>query len=182
MTNKTIKELAEEFHVSKQAIRKRLTDDFRANYVQTVTANGVETLVVTYEGYLLLNQHFSSGNNTGNHQKTVASNTENQIIDLLHEQVKEKDIQIKQMQRLLDQQQQLTLQANKQIERLEAQERLTAVSEEQTDKESSTKQTAPKPPEKADRAQYFYFDPEAVKSAPSAHVKKKWWHFFRKEP
>ena len=77
--------------------------------------------------------------------------------------------------------QQLTLQANKQIERLEAQERLTAASEEQTDQESSTKQTAPKPSEKADKVPYFYFDPESVKSATSEHAKKKWWHFFRKE-
>ncbi|WP_231482519.1 hypothetical protein, partial [Enterococcus cecorum] len=41
-----IKELAEEFHVSKQAIRKRLSADFRANHVQTITRNGVQTLVV----------------------------------------------------------------------------------------------------------------------------------------
>lgn len=184
MTNKTIKELAEEFHVSKQAIRKRLTDDFRANYVQTVTANGVETLVVTYEGYLLLNQHFSSGNNTGNQQKTVASNTENQIIDLLHEQIKEKDIQIKQMQRLLDQQQQLTLQANKQIERLEAQKRLPAVSGEQTDQEPPTNQTADKPPEEVVKATDVYFDSEGFKKYMDdrARKNKKWWHFFRKEP
>ena len=32
MTDKTIKELAEEFHVSKQAIRKRLSADYRENY------------------------------------------------------------------------------------------------------------------------------------------------------
>ena len=44
---KTIRELADEFHVSKQAVRKRLTDEFRANYVETVHSNGVKTLVVT---------------------------------------------------------------------------------------------------------------------------------------
>ena len=30
---KTIKELADEFNVSKQAVRKRLTEEFRANHV-----------------------------------------------------------------------------------------------------------------------------------------------------
>ena len=39
MTEKTIKELAEEFQVSKQAIIKKLSADFRTNQVQTVTTN-----------------------------------------------------------------------------------------------------------------------------------------------
>ena len=91
MTDKTIKELAEEFHVSKQAIRKRLSADFRENYVQTVTRNGVKTLVVSYKGYLLLKQHFLGSNTTGNQVETVASNDENSIIVFLHEQLHVKD-------------------------------------------------------------------------------------------
>ncbi len=59
---KTIRELADEFGVSKQAIRKKLDANFRANYVQTVTRNGVQTLVVVNSGYLLLKQHFDGGN------------------------------------------------------------------------------------------------------------------------
>lgn len=51
---KTVKELADEFKVSKQAVRKRLTEEFRVNYVKTVTSNGVKTLVVNNSGYLLL--------------------------------------------------------------------------------------------------------------------------------
>ncbi|EGP5338623.1 DUF536 domain-containing protein [Enterococcus faecium] len=137
MTDKTIKELAEEFHVSKQAIRKRLSADFRENYVQTVTRNGVKTLVVSYKGYLLLKQHFLGSNTTGNQVETVASNDENLIIDFLHEQLQEKDTQIKQMQKLLDQQQQLTLQANQQIEKLQEQLQL-AYTEETPEDESTT--------------------------------------------
>ncbi|HAP4177433.1 TPA: hypothetical protein IUV08_003357 [Enterococcus faecalis] len=34
---KTIKELADEFNVSKQAVRKRLTEEFRANHVESET-------------------------------------------------------------------------------------------------------------------------------------------------
>lgn len=137
MTDKTIKELAEEFHVSKQAIRKRLSADFRENYVQTVTRNGVKTLVVSYKGYWLLRQHFLGSNTTGNQVETVTSNDENSIIDFLHEQLQEKDTQIKQMQKLLDQQQQLTLQANQQIEKLQEQLQLTYM-EESSENESTT--------------------------------------------
>lgn len=137
MTDKTIKELAEEFHVSKQAIRKRLSADFREKYVQTVTRNGVKTLVVSYKGYWLLKQHFLGSNTTGNQVETVTSNDENSIIDFLHEQLQEKDTQIKQMQKLLDQQQQLTLQANQQIEKLQEQLQL-AYTEETPEDESTT--------------------------------------------
>lgn len=137
MTDKTIKELAEEFHVSKQAIRKRLSANFRENYVQTVTRNGVKTLVVSYKGYWLLRQHFLGSNTTGNQVETVTSNDENSIIDFLHEQLQEKDTQIKQMQKLLDQQQQLTLQANQQIEKLQEQLQLTYM-EESSENESTT--------------------------------------------
>ena len=48
--SKTIKELAEEFGVSKTAIRNKLTEEFRSKWVQTSTANGVQTLVITEEG------------------------------------------------------------------------------------------------------------------------------------
>lgn len=141
MADKTIKELAEEFHVSKQAIRKRLSADFRENYVQTVTRNGVKTLVVSYKGYLLLKQHFLGGNTTGNQVETVASNDENSIIDFLHEQLQEKDTQIKQMQKLLDQQQQLTLQANQQIDKLQKQLQLTYTEKtESIEKQAKKKQ------------------------------------------
>lgn len=77
MVDKTIKELAEEFHVSKQAIRKRLSADFRANHVQTVTRNGVQTLVVNEKGYILLKQVFLGGN----HAQTVTGNPTSQPTD-----------------------------------------------------------------------------------------------------
>lgn len=37
--SKTIKELADEFGVSKTAIRKKLTEEFRSKWVETSTAN-----------------------------------------------------------------------------------------------------------------------------------------------
>ena len=116
---KTIRELADEFGVSKQAIRKRLDANFRANYVKTVTRNGVQTLVVTNSGYLLLKRHFGGGNNQKREGGSFTSNTGNrnqETIELLNQQltikdsqIKEKDEQLKSMQKLLDQSQQLQL-------------------------------------------------------------------------
>lgn len=184
----TIKELSELFGISRQAMRKHV-DNLETTYLAK-NNHGYKT--VLWSGVLQLADKLGQPElfqETTQQQEIPDIPSDLTLTTELLAQLKQKDAQIEQLQallsqqqKLIDQQQQLTLQANKQIERLEAQERLTAVSEEQTDKESSTKQTAPKSPEKADRAPYFYFDPEAVKSAPSAHVKKKWWHFFRKEP
>ncbi|GAJ27551.1 hypothetical protein JCM15457_2554 [Liquorilactobacillus sucicola DSM 21376 = JCM 15457] len=125
---KTIKELADEFGVSKQAIRKKLDANFRANYVQTIPRNGVQTLVVSNSGYLLLKQHFSGSNNQELGEKTFTSNTGNMdinTIELLNQQlaikdnqIKEKDEQLKSMQKLLDQSQQLQLMTEKKLEEL----------------------------------------------------------------
>ncbi|TKM22128.1 DNA-binding protein, partial [Enterococcus faecium] len=70
----TIKELEDEFNVWKLEVRKRLNEEFRANHVESVTSNGVKTLVVTYTGYMLLKQHFSTSNATGNDKVTDTSN------------------------------------------------------------------------------------------------------------
>ena len=123
---KTIKELADEFNVSKQAVRKRLTEEFRANHVETVTSNGVKTLVVTYTGYMLLKQHFTTSNATGNDKVTDTSNPTTgdlSVVKILEQQLfvkdkqlENKDSQISQMQNLLDQQQRLALQDKKLLE------------------------------------------------------------------
>lgn len=128
--SKTIKELADEFGVSKQAVRKKLDANFRTNYVQTVTRNGVQTLVVINPGYLLLKQHFNGGNSKQENSNFFTSNTENNninTIDLLKQQlsikdnqIKEKDEQLKSMQKLLDQSQQLQLVTEKKIEKFES--------------------------------------------------------------
>lgn len=164
MAEKTIKELAEEFHVSKTTIRKKLTAHFRANYVQTVTRNGVQTLVISETGYILLKQEFLGGNPTANQVQTVSGNTANQVsgselLVLLEKQLTQKDIQLqekdtqlKQMQRLLDQQQQLTLQANKQIETL--QEQLQLTSEEAA---------------------------EQIHTEQALSAEKKWWQFWKEK-
>lgn len=127
---RTIKELADEFNVSKQAVRKRLTEEFRANHVETVTSNGVKTLVVTYTGYMLLKQHFTTSNATGNDKATDTSNPTTgdlSVVKILEQQLfvkdkqlENKDSQISQMQNLLDQQQRLALQDKQLLEEYKA--------------------------------------------------------------
>lgn len=128
--SKTIRELADEFGVSKQAIRKKLDANFRVKYVQTVPRNGVQTLVVSNSGYLLLKQHFDGGNIQKLGEKKFTSSTGNMsinTIELLNQQlaikdnqIKEKDEQLKSMQKLLDQSQQLQLIAERKIEESKA--------------------------------------------------------------
>ena len=183
---KTIRELADEFKVSKQAVRKRLTDEFRANYVETVDRNGVATLVVTVTGYMLLKQHFSSGNdsekvgsnvsgNAGNVDATSDSKqtTDNSYVFKILEQqlavkdkqIENKDSQISQMQNLLDQQQRLALQDKQLIEEYKAEikdlKALTMTPHDDGKKEvTSDKQ------------------PEPENSTPESQPKpKKWWRF-----
>lgn len=128
--SKTIRELADEFGVSKQAIRKKLDANFRVKYVQTVSRNGVQTLVVSNSGYLLLKQHFDGGNSQKLGEKKITSNTGktsinkiellNQQLAIKDNQIKEKDEQLKSMQKLLDQSQQLQLMTERKIEEFKA--------------------------------------------------------------
>lgn len=112
---KTIKELADELGVSKTAIRNKMTADFREKWVQTLTANGVQILVITDEGVNIIKSMFRGGSHTANILKAEVSTQVANLqmeIDLLKQQLKEKDKQI-------DQQQQLTLLAMKDRERLQ---------------------------------------------------------------
>ena len=180
---KTIRELADEFKVSKQAVRKRLTDEFRANYVETVYSNGVETLVVTVGGYRILKKHFSSNNDSknvggnvggkGGNANVTSDNkqtTDNSYVFKILEQqlavkdkqLENKDLQIAQMQKLLDQQQRLALQDKKMVEeyKLEIKElKARNMTSQDIDKENSVQ----------------------TKENQEGHHQqnKKWWNFGR---
>lgn len=103
--SKTIKELADEFGVSKTAIRNKLTEEFRSKWVQTSTANGVKTLVITEDGVNALKSIFLGGNHTAN----IGANqpqTGLQSIEFYEEEIRE-------LRKLLDQSQQLLLNEQK---------------------------------------------------------------------
>ena len=187
---KTIKELADEFNVSKQAVRKRLTEEFRANHVETVTSNGVKTLVVTYTGYMLLKQHFTTSNVTGNDKVTDTSNPTTgdlSVVKILEQQLfvkdkqlENKDSQISQMQNLLDQQQRLALQDKKLLEEYKSEiNELKALKMPQEDMKdgSSIRGEAQEEIERL-KAQLKLSEEERNKAKEKEPVKtesKKWW-------
>ena len=119
---KTVRELSNLFGVSKQAINKRMTAEFRRQHVTNKTIKGVKTMLVDSSGEKLLKQAFQPDN----HQQQ-GDNQDNQlVVDVLREQVdsqkKELDIkneQIKKLQTLLDQSQQLQLMSEKKIEEMQ---------------------------------------------------------------
>ena len=187
---KTIKELADEFNVSKQAVRKRLTEEVRANHVKTVTSNGVKTLVVTYTGYMLLKQHFTTSNATGNDKVTDTSNPTTgdlSVVKILEQQLfvkdkqlENKDSQISQMQNLLDQQQRLALQDKKLLEEYKSEiNELKALKMPQEDmkEDSSIRGEAQEEIERL-KAKLKLSEEERNKAKEKEPVKtesKKWW-------
>ncbi|UOC12127.1 hypothetical protein [Streptococcus equinus] len=106
--SKTIKEIADELGVSKTTIRNKMTADFRKKWVQTLTANGVQTLVITEEGVNALKSIFRGENYTANFTKNQFAPNED-----LKAELKAKNEQIESLQKLLDQSQQLLLSEQK---------------------------------------------------------------------
>ena len=191
---KTIKELADEFNVSKQAVRKRLTEEFRANHVETVTSNGVKTLVVTYTGYMLLKQHFTTSNATGNDKVTDTSNPTTgdlSVVKILEQQLfvkdkqlENKDSQISQMQNLLDQQQRLALQDKKLLEEYKSEiNELKALKMPQEDmKDGSSIRGEVQEEIERLKAQLKLSEEERKKEKEKDPVKtesKKWWQLWK---
>lgn len=102
--SKTTRELAELFGVSKQAIEKKYTPEFKAKYMSKVTTNGVPTWLVADEGVNVLKSVF---------QGTNSLPTDDKILRVLEEQIKDQKNQIESLQKLLDQSQQLLLSEQK---------------------------------------------------------------------
>lgn len=119
---KTVRELSNIFGVSKQAINKRMSTEFRRQHVTNKTIKGVKTMLVDSSGEKLLKQAFQPDN----HQQQGDNQDSQLVVDVLREQVdsqkKELDIkneQIKKLQTLLDQSQQLQLMSEKKIEEIQ---------------------------------------------------------------
>lgn len=144
--SKTVKDMADEFDVSKQAISKLLTKSFRDNYVTKVVTNGRKTLVVSDDGYSLIKQHFNkTGNRQLNEQNVDSNDIANVVAELnkqiifqkeeltsKNEQISIKDTQIQSLHKLLDQSQRLQLMAENKIKQLE-----NKTSDEQAENDSS---------------------------------------------
>lgn len=125
MSDKTIKELADELNVSKTAINKKLNANLKRKHFSKIA----NKFVIDEEGQNIIKSMFKEVKSTtknDNHQQENSETENLKVVDFFHEQIvikdeqlKEKDKQIEKLQSLLDQQQILTLQANKKIETLE---------------------------------------------------------------
>ncbi|MBQ2106835.1 MAG: hypothetical protein II253_07965 [Lachnospiraceae bacterium] len=111
--DRTIKELADALGVSKTAVRKYMTPEFRCEHVET-TENGVIT--IDSDGCKLIAMHLQRteklSETSENQIPETAKTTENMVIprvvwESLQEQLKSKDQQIDNLTRLLDQEQHL---------------------------------------------------------------------------
>lgn len=102
--SKTTRELAELFGVSKQAVEKKYTPEFKAKYMSKVTINGVPTWLISDEGVNALKSKFR-----GNNPTTNETPTNDKTMIVLEEQIKSQKNQIDSLQKLLDQSQQLLL-------------------------------------------------------------------------
>lgn len=129
--SKTMKQLTAEFGVTRQAIMRKMDDNFRSKYVSKVHTNGASRLIISDDGYKLLKQHFLNSNKAVSNESVSYSNrvthdsVTNTAMELLEKQLVEKDNQIEKLQqslseahKLLSQQQQLNLSTNRQNEKL----------------------------------------------------------------
>ena len=115
MTDKTIKELADELNVSKDKIKYRIKTlpselTSKKNGITYIKSEGVKEI-----------KRILTGKKTRENPGILPSDYLEKQLDVKDEQIKQKDKQIDKLQSLLDQQQILTLQANKKIEQLEYQ-------------------------------------------------------------
>jgi len=132
---KTIKELADELGVSKQTVQYH----FKNLPTNTYAKNDKGVYLLKDQAVSILKEKIGEKPYDENDKKTAKEDDE--LYRILYAQLKEKDNQIesllsgqKQLQKLLDQQQVLTLQANKKIAELE----LTVNEEEEKKSEKET--------------------------------------------
>lgn len=167
----TIKELSELFEISRQAISKhvnKLDPSLLAKNergYKVVLRSGVLQLASNLGNQRLLDRlHEYEQDNDKNVYISSENVVANELIDklreeneFLREQLSLKEQNNSNMQKLLDQQQQLTLQVNQQIEKLQEQLQLTY-----TEKTSENESTS---------------DTEEIDKTPTN--KKKWWQFWQ---
>lgn len=106
----TIKEIADELHVSKSAIQQKLTDNFKNKFVSKKIINGRSTQIVSEKGFLELKKKTRV-------KKSVQNDDD--VVEILKQQLKQKDEQIEKLQILLNQSQQLQLKQDEKIKMLE---------------------------------------------------------------
>lgn len=121
MTTISVRDLSEELGISRQAVYKRISQLPKSSQPKKI--DGVYKLTAPIIDLIRNFEDVSTEEKTYDNQVVVIMET--RINDLkevqkkLYEQLDQKDKQLRQFQTLLDQQQRLTLQTNKQIEQLQ---------------------------------------------------------------
>ena len=142
---KTIKQLAEEFCVSKTAIRKRFSDDFKSNYVETLDDG---SLHVSDEGCKLIAESLrkppqttqtSEAETTANQSLRVSPDIQQETMGILTSQLAAKDEQIRaQQQQLITKDEQIKMMQAQLSAKDEQITQLTAALQQQTSALEST--------------------------------------------
>ena len=129
---KTVKEIADELGVSKQRVMYHVKKLSTKEYQKKDN-----TIYINEVGQRAIKSKFEDLTDDKQTDKKNENLVDKEYINTLKEQLNKKDIQLEKAQKLLDQQQQLTLQANKQIEKLQEQLQLT-YTEEAPENDSTT--------------------------------------------
>lgn len=185
----TIKQLADELGVTKPGVRKLMTANFRKQYTETVG----NRILINSAGAKVIRRHFRNNSDdvfletktetNSNKQKqteTVSDSTKNAVVSaqeetikLLKEELKAKNDQLANMQKLMDQNQQLLLNTQAENKTLLA---LTHKNDDEPVKEAEYKETnqAPQYP-KHKSASQSKSDQDIINKL---NKKKKWWKWW----
>ena len=176
----TVKELAELFGISRQAMRKH-ADNLEPTYLAK-NSQGYKT--VLWSGVLHLADKLGRAELLEAFELPDAASSDS-IETKLFAQLQQKDAQIEQLQsllaqqqKLLDQQQQLTLQANKQILFLTSQEHFSEDLNKECNNDTKNFKTSQSGYETPSEHK-GKFTPENEVVRLKQERQKKWWHFFR---
>lgn len=169
---KTIRELADELGVSKQAIWQKIKRDSSINLRQFTSKKG-NTVYINIDGQKAIKSMFLDKTSTKNrqHEDGVDVNEKERVdeqgeVKFLRDLVLELQFEKKELHKLLDQQQRLALQDKKMLEDYKAKiQNLEALAMTPHDSE---KELSPKnKPE------------QETSTVERQHKTKKWWHFGR---
>jgi predicted DNA-binding protein YlxM (UPF0122 family) len=169
---KTIRELADELGVSKQAVWQKIKRDSSINLRQFTSKKG-NTVYINIDGQKAIKSMFLDKTSTKNrqHEDGVDDNEKERVdeqgeVKFLRDLVLELQSEKKELHKLLDQQQRLALQDKKMLEDYKAKiQNLEALAMTPHDSE---KELSPKnKPE------------QETSTADRQHKTKKWWHFGR---
>ncbi|EDN8538940.1 DUF536 domain-containing protein, partial [Listeria monocytogenes] len=119
MADKTIRELAEELGVSKQRIQQVVDNLPTSRKPQKINNRYVINIDIQKEIKKKVQRAKNKSDKKNDKFGDNKTTSENDYLSVIAMQLNEKDKQIEQLQKLLEQQQILTLQANKKVERLE---------------------------------------------------------------